>query len=76
MELVSVHRSAGSTVSSGNLIGQNLEFWNGFSPSFVGQQEILEDLTGIAVVGSFSNGEQAGRNGVRLIVTRCVNAER
>ena len=55
--MVLIHRSTGRTVSGGHFIGQDFELGDGFSPGFVGEQEILEHLTGIAVVGSFGNGE-------------------
>ena len=75
VQLIHVNRRAGGPVSGSDLVSKHFEFGNGFGPGFVGQQEILEDLTGIAVVGSFRNTEQARGDGVRLIVTRCVNAE-
>ena len=75
VELVLIHRSTGRTVSGGHFIGQDFEFGDGFSPGFVGEQEILEHLTGIAVVGSFGNGEQTGGDGVSTVVARCVNAQ-
>ena len=75
VQLIHVNRRTGGPVSGSDFVSKHFEFGDGFGPSFVGQQEILEHLTCIAVVGSFRNTEQARGDGVRLIVARCVNAE-
>lgn len=76
VKLVRVHWGARSAVGSGHFISEDLEFGNGFGTRFFGEQEILEHLTRITVVGVFGNGEQTGGNGVALVVASCVNVER
>ena len=73
---VRVHGGARSAVGRGHFISEDLEFGNGFGTRFFGEQEILEHLTRIAVVGVFGNGEQTGGNGVALVVASGVNVER
>ena len=75
VKLVSVHRGAGSTMRSGDLVSEDFEFGDGFRTCFFGEQEIPEHLTRIAVIRVFSNRQQTGGDGMTLVVTSGVNVE-
>jgi hypothetical protein len=75
VKLALVDGSAGSAVGGGHFVSEDLEFGDGFGTGFFRKQEILEHLTRIAVVGVFGNGEQAGGDGMTLVVASSVNVQ-
>ena len=68
VHLVRVKRCAGRTVSCGHLVGQHFELRNGLCSGFFREEEVLEHLTGIAVVGLFGDGQETGGDGMAAVV--------